>query len=105
MRAQQQKVIGHDREGVNMPGAANRRLTKLFLKPIAIHVVAHDVLTPITAGHDMINRVAALKAPSPWHALHCNMLASGSQESFCLGLTLRHEARERRIISQCETFH
>ena len=56
------QVIGHDREGVDMPGAANRRLTKLFLKPIAINVVAHDVLTPITAGHDMINRVGVLKA-------------------------------------------
>ena len=48
------QVIGHDGERVNMPGAANRRLTKLFLKPIAINVVAHDVLTPITAGHDMM---------------------------------------------------
>src|ERR1700677_2870089 len=75
------QVIGHDREGVDMPGAANRRLTKLFLKPIAINVVAHDVLPPITAGHDMINRVGVLKARSSWHALHCNMLASGSQES------------------------
>ena len=44
-----------------MPAAANRRLTKLFLKPIAINVVAHDVLTPITAGHDMINRIGVLK--------------------------------------------
>ena len=45
-----------------MPGAASRRLTKLFLKPIAINVVAHDVLTSITAGHDMINRIRVLKA-------------------------------------------
>jgi hypothetical protein len=70
-----------------MPGTANRRLTKLLLKPIAINVVAHDVLTPIDAGHDTINRVGVLKAQSSRHALHCNMLASGSQESFCLGLT------------------
>ena len=39
-----------------MPRAANRRLTKLFLKPITINVVAHDVLTPITAGHKMIDK-------------------------------------------------
>jgi hypothetical protein len=56
------QVIGHDREGVDTPGAANRSLTKLFLKPIAINVVAHDVLTPITTGHDMINRIGVLKA-------------------------------------------
>ena len=47
----------------------------------------HDVLTPVTAGHDMIDRVGVVKAQSSWHALHCNMLAPGSQESFCLGLT------------------
>ena len=33
---------------------------------------------------------------------HCPRIPPNS---FFLGLTLRQEARERRIISQCETFH
>jgi hypothetical protein len=46
----------------DMPGTANCRFTKLFLKPIAINVVTHDVLAPITSGDDMIDRVRILNA-------------------------------------------
>jgi hypothetical protein len=48
------QVIERGDERVDMPGTAIHRFTELFLDPTAINVIAHDVLTPVTAGHDMI---------------------------------------------------
>jgi hypothetical protein len=40
-----------------MPRTANHGLTKLFQEAIAIEIIEHDILTPATTGHDMIDRV------------------------------------------------
>ena len=56
------QVIGHDGERVNMPGTANRGSPEVFLEPIAVNVVAYDILTAVAAGHDVVDRVRALEA-------------------------------------------
>jgi hypothetical protein len=55
-------VIGHDGECVNMPGTANRGSPKVFLEPIAIDVIADDILTAVAGGHEVVDGVRVLKA-------------------------------------------
>jgi hypothetical protein len=54
----------------------------------------------------MVDRIRELDAESSRHGSYRNILGDERQAiNYNLGLTLRQEARERRIISQCETFH
>ena len=56
------QVVGHDGESVNPPGTANRGSAEVFLKPIAVDVIAYDVLTAVAAGHEVVDRVRVLEA-------------------------------------------
>ncbi len=46
------QVIGHDGERVNTPGTPNDGSTEVFSEPVAVDVIAYDVLTPIAASHE-----------------------------------------------------
>ena len=56
------QVVGHDRESVHAPGTANRGSTEVFLKPIAVFVVTYNILKPIAAGREMVDRTRVLEA-------------------------------------------
>jgi hypothetical protein len=73
-------VIGHDRKRVDVPDAANHGQPELFLEPIVVDVVVHDVLPPLAAGDDMIDRLRVVKAQSSWQGAGRDILAIGSQE-------------------------
>jgi hypothetical protein len=61
-------VVGHDDESVNAPRAADRGSTKVFLEPVAVGVVAYDVLTTVAACHEVVDSVGILNAQSSCHA-------------------------------------
>ena len=56
------QVIGHDGERVNTPGTPNGGSTEVFLEPIAVDVIAYDVLTAVAAGHEVVDCVRILEA-------------------------------------------
>jgi hypothetical protein len=46
------QVVGHNGESVDAPTMANRGFTHMFLEPVAVDVVAYNVLTAIAASHE-----------------------------------------------------
>jgi len=48
------QVIGHDGKRVNTPGTPNGGSTEVFLEPIAVDVIAYDVLTAVAARHGVV---------------------------------------------------
>jgi hypothetical protein len=74
------QVIGHDREQLDVQGAANHGLTELSQEPMLVDVVADNFLPAVAAGHDTIDRLRVLKAQSSWHGPNRNILSIGSQE-------------------------
>ena len=56
------QVVGHDGEGVNPPGTANRGSPEMFLKALAVDVIAYDILTAVAAGHEVVDRIGVLEA-------------------------------------------
>jgi hypothetical protein len=55
-------VIGHDGECVNAPGAPKGGSTEVFSEPIAVDVIAYDVLPAIAAGHEVVDSARILEA-------------------------------------------
>jgi hypothetical protein len=45
-----------------MPGIANRGSPKVLLEPIAVDVIADDMLTAVATGHEMVDGVGVLEA-------------------------------------------
>jgi hypothetical protein len=56
------QVIGHDHESKYAPGTAKCSFTEVFLKPITVDVIAHDVLTAVAARHEMVDSARILEA-------------------------------------------
>jgi len=56
------KVIGHDGERVNTPGTPIGGSTEVLLEPIAVDVIAYDVLTTVAAGHEVVGSAGILEA-------------------------------------------
>jgi len=50
------------------------------LEPVAVDIIADDVLTAVAAGHEVVDRVSILEAQSSWHALCTNIRADGRQQ-------------------------
>jgi hypothetical protein len=48
------QVIGHDGERINTPGSADRGSPKAFLEPIAVSVIAYDILTADVASCEVL---------------------------------------------------
>jgi hypothetical protein len=69
------QVVGHDEKSVHPPGTAKRGSTEVFLNSIAVDVIAHDVLTAVAAGHEMVDSAGVLEAYASWHAIDGNILA------------------------------
>ena len=43
-------------------GTPNGGSTEVFLEPIAVDVIAYDVLTAVAAGHEVVDSVRILEA-------------------------------------------
>ena len=56
------QVIGHDSERINMPGTPNGGSPEVFSEPIAVNVIAYDVLTRVAASHEVVDSVRILEA-------------------------------------------
>jgi hypothetical protein len=56
------EVVGHDDEGEYAPGTANCGLTEVFLKPITVKVITHDVLAPVATGHKVVDSAGVPEA-------------------------------------------
>jgi hypothetical protein len=56
------QVVGHDGESEYTPGTANCGFTEVFLKPITVDVIAHDVLAAVAAGHEVVDSARVLEA-------------------------------------------
>jgi hypothetical protein len=74
------QVIGHDGKSVDAPTTAKRGFAEVFLKPIAVDIIAYNVLPAIAAGHEAVDCARVLEAEASWHARYGNMLAIGWQE-------------------------
>jgi hypothetical protein len=55
-------MVGHDGEGEDTPGTPKRGSTEMFLKPISVDVIAHNVLPAVSAGHKVVDSVGVLEA-------------------------------------------
>jgi hypothetical protein len=44
------QVVGHDGKSVDTPTTAKRGFAEVFLKPIAVNIIAYNVLPAIAAG-------------------------------------------------------
>ena len=62
------EVVGEDHEGVDLPATTHRGAAQLLLEPVAVGVIADDVLAAVAAGHHVIDRARVLDAESSWHA-------------------------------------
>jgi hypothetical protein len=49
-------MIRPDNERVDAPGTADRRSAEIADEALTVVTVAHDVLSPVAAGHDMTDR-------------------------------------------------
>jgi hypothetical protein len=56
------KVIGHDHINVDPPRAAAHGPTEAVLQPLAVVVVANDVLAAVAAGHHVLDGGLVLQA-------------------------------------------
>jgi hypothetical protein len=56
------QVVGHDGESVNAPNTAKRGFAEVFLKPIAVDIIAYNVLSAIAAGHEVVDCARAREA-------------------------------------------
>jgi hypothetical protein len=74
------QVAGHDGKSVHAPTTAKRGFAEVFLKPIAVDVIAYNVLSAIAAAHEVVDCARLLEAQVSWHAFYGNILAVGSQE-------------------------
>ena len=63
------EVVGKDHEGVDSPAATPGGPPQLLLEPVAVRVVAHDVLATVAAGHHVVDRAGVLDSESSWHAM------------------------------------
>ena len=61
-------MIGHDHEGEDSPRTPGRRPSQVIDKTVAISVIANDILPPVAAGHQVIDRTGILNAHTPRHA-------------------------------------
>jgi hypothetical protein len=74
------KVVGHDGERANTPDAPRGGSTQVDHQPIAVDVIAHDVLTAVAAGHNVVDRIWVLEPQASWHALQIDVRAAASQD-------------------------
>jgi hypothetical protein len=74
------KVVGHDGECVNAPGTPDGGSTEVVHEPIAVDVIAHDILTAVAAGHNVVDGIRVLEPQTSWHPVHTNRLSGGLQE-------------------------
>ena len=56
------QMIGHDHEGEDSPRTPGRRPSQVIDKTVAISVIANDILPPVAAGHQVIDRTGILNA-------------------------------------------
>jgi hypothetical protein len=54
------EVVAHDDKSAYAPAAKNRGSTQVFLEPVTIGVVAHDLLPAVTARHDLVDCIVIL---------------------------------------------
>ena len=74
------QVVGHDGERVNTPDTPRGGSTQVVHQPIAVDVIAREVLTAVGAGHKVVDRMWVLEPQALWHALQINIRADASQE-------------------------
>jgi hypothetical protein len=55
-------VVGHDGESVDAPTTAKRGFPEVFLKPIAVDIIAYNLLSAIAAGHEVVDCARVLEA-------------------------------------------
>jgi hypothetical protein len=60
-------MIRPDNEGVDAPGTPDRRSAEIADEALTVVIVAHDVLSPFAAGHDMTDRAWILNGKSSGH--------------------------------------
>jgi hypothetical protein len=56
------QVVGHDGKSVDAPTTAQRGFAEVFLKPIAVDIIAYNVLSAIAAGHEVVDCARVLAA-------------------------------------------
>jgi hypothetical protein len=56
------EVVGHDDEGEYAPGTENFGLTEVFLTPMTVDVITHDVLATVAKGHKVVESAGVLEA-------------------------------------------
>jgi hypothetical protein len=82
------EVIRQDHKREHPPRATDCRAAQVFHKPIAVCIIPDDILSAVSAGHQVVNRARILNAQSPCHALNLGWRASRPQENnLKIGLT------------------
>ena len=66
------KMIRHHGEGIHPQRTPDGCSSQVLDKAIAVCVVADNVLTPVAAGHQVIDRSWILNSQSPCHTRYCN---------------------------------
>ena len=56
------KVVGHQDEGVDPPGAADRGAGEVVAEAGPVVVVADDILSAVAAGHEVVDGAGILEA-------------------------------------------
>jgi hypothetical protein len=55
-------VVGHADEGEYAPGTAKCGLAEVFLKPIPVDVITHDLQADVATGHKVLDSTRVLQA-------------------------------------------
>jgi len=61
------KVVRHQDVAEQFPAVPLHRRFEPIGKPLAVAVIAHNVLAPVSTGHDMIDRAAEFNAQRSGH--------------------------------------
>jgi len=82
------EVVRHNHKRIHPPRTLDGRSSQILNQPIAVCVVADDILPPVTTGHEMVDRTGILNTQSSCHALIGTVLPSDCKEiKLQLGLT------------------
>src|SRR4051794_698069 len=83
------KMISHQAIGVNLPIGFLASLRERFQQVLPVNVVHENILAPITAIHDVIDRARIFNSQLPGHAANQTIGAASvkRQKGTCYGLT------------------
>ena len=71
------EVVRHHNERVNPPQATHGRSPQVIHKAITIGVVTDNILPPVAAGHEVINRTGILHTQSSCLLLIATISSAG----------------------------